>query len=83
MKHSVIPIAIGVVSLAVSVLGAVLAQGSDQPLPPGDSPPPTVFDRIKQVGPTQDFDSALAAPTTQTGAALLSFFAPIQRRLVL
>ncbi len=42
----------------ILTVGTVLAQGTDQPLPPGDSPPPTVFDRISQAGSAEDFDSA-------------------------
>lgn len=35
--------------------------GSPQSLPPGDNPPPTVFDRIKNAGNAADFDSAAYA----------------------
>ncbi len=45
---------------AVMVSAATLAAqtNQDRPLPPGDKPPPTVFDRIKNAGTAKDFDSA-------------------------
>lgn len=45
--------------LLFAVATCALSQGDEpQLLPPGDSPPVTVFDRIKNAGTAEDFDSA-------------------------
>lgn len=45
--------------LSLLLVSGITAQTIKPPsLPPGDSPPPTVFDRIKDAGTAGDFDSA-------------------------
>ena len=44
--------------LIMAVGSSAQTEQSQATLPPGDSPPPTVFDRISKAGSAEDFDSA-------------------------
>jgi len=44
--------------LLIVATGAAAQTDQQQSLPPGDKPPPTVFDRIENAGTAEDFDDA-------------------------
>ncbi|MDH4157768.1 MAG: DUF3857 domain-containing transglutaminase family protein [candidate division Zixibacteria bacterium] len=48
-------------AVVISAVTLAAQTNTDRPLPPGDNPPPTVFDRIKNAGTAKDFDSAAYA----------------------